>query len=83
MNYKICQLFCVSFFKALGTDRLKSLVNLLSEIKRKNKPQFNLVLPEIYGSCAAHLARVCFLTCNSRIWQAIFFIEVCLLSGET
>lgn len=60
MNYKNCRLVCVSFFSVLGTDRRKSLVNLLDEIKRKNKLQFNLVLPEIYGSCAACLACVCF-----------------------
>jgi len=83
MNYKNCQLFCVSFFKVLDSDCWKSLVNLPREIKRKNKLQFNLVLPEICGSCAAHLARVWFLTCNSGIWQAVFSIEVCLLSDET
>lgn len=80
MNYKTCQFFCVSFFKVLGTDHWESLVNLLSEIKRKNKLQFNLVLPEIYGSCAVH---IWFVTCNSRIWQAVFSTEICLLSSET
>lgn len=83
INYKNCLLFHVAFFKVFDADSWRSLVSLLSEIKRKNELRFNLELPEIYGSCAAHLAFVCFLTCNSRVWQAIFSVEVCLLSGET